>query len=182
MTLLLLAFALAMDAAALSIINSAKNPHINFISGFRISIIFGIFQAVMPFIGYILGLAFVNFIAEIDHFVAFAILLFLGVKMIKESGDENDENLQVLNTRELIAGAFATSVDAMAVGITFSFENTNILNTCLVIGVVCFIICILACYVGKFLGKHFGRKALILGGMILILIGTNILVSHLGLI
>ncbi|MBE2984543.1 manganese efflux pump [Campylobacter sp. RM9344] len=175
----LLAIALAMDAVALSIINGAKNPQISISHILRISAVFGVFQALMPLIGFTLGLSFVSFIAGIDHFIAFGILLFLGIKMIKESREECDENLEKLSLKELLLGAIATSIDALAVGVTFSFEQTNILSACLIIGIFCFALCIIACYIGKFIGSYLHSKALVLGGAILIFLGCEILITHL---
>ncbi|QCD45574.1 manganese efflux pump MntP family protein [Campylobacter mucosalis] len=179
MLLLVLAFALAMDSVALSIINGAKNPNINFGRICKIAFIFGFFQAIMPFFGYVLGIGFVDVIASIDHFIAFAILSFLGIKMIRESREQSDDDLGRSTDKELIFGAVATSIDALAVGVTFSFDDTSIFYACILIGATCFALCIIACYVGKFIGRSLHDKALILGGVILILLGVKILVEHL---
>lgn len=140
------------------------------------------FQALMPFLGYILGLSFVNFIEKIDHFIAFLILAFLGIKMMKESFQTQDENEQKdVCTKDFILGGIATSIDAMAVGVTFSFEENNILYLISIIGIICFILCIIAFYIGKKMGEILESKAVFLGGIILILIGTKILLTHLGI-
>ncbi|MCR4941420.1 MAG: manganese efflux pump MntP family protein [Campylobacter sp.] len=182
MLLFLLAIALAMDSVALSIASAAQNPKFSPYAAVKISFVFGFFQALMPFFGYILGIRFVAFISEIDHFIAFAILVFLGLKMIKESRDERKENLEILSFKELILGAIATSIDALSVGITFSFSHTDILYACCLIGIVCFVLCVFACYIGRILGAWLGSKALILGGVMLILIACSILIEHLKLI
>lgn len=170
-----------MDSVALSIASGAKCKDINAARALKIALVFGFFQALMPFLGYFLGLAFVNFIASVDHFVAFAILAFLGFKMIKEARElkENEACLTDFSVKFLIAGALATSIDALAVGVTFSFENIDILYSCFLIGAVCFALCVLACYVGKFLGVFLEKKALILGGVILIGLSVKILITHL---
>ncbi|MDO5045551.1 manganese efflux pump MntP, partial [Campylobacter sp.] len=172
MELLLLAFALAMDSVALSIANGAKCRTLNLSDIFKVSFVFGFFQALMPFLGYLLGLAFVNFIASVDHFIAFGILGFLGVKMIMEAREQSSEScLNELGLKTLMFGAIATSIDALAVGVMLSFEDTRIAYACLTIGVVCFVMCIIACYIGKFMGLFLEKKALILGGVILIALG-----------
>lgn len=180
MELLLLAFALAMDSVALSIASGAKCRTLSIAQVVKVSFIFGFFQALMPFLGYFLGLAFVGFIASIDHFIAFAILSFLGVKMILEAREYKDEAcLSDLGLKVLIIGAIATSVDALAVGVTFSFEQIDIIYACILIGLICFALCVLACYAGKFLGIFLEKKALVLGGVILIGISVKILITHL---
>ncbi|WP_169942898.1 MULTISPECIES: manganese efflux pump MntP family protein [unclassified Campylobacter] len=180
MELLLLAFALAMDSVALSIASGAKCRALTVSGVIKVSFIFGFFQALMPFLGYFLGLTFVSFIASIDHFVAFGILSFLGIKMILEAREHKDEAcLNDLGLKVLTMGAIATSIDALAVGVTFSFENIDIIYTSILIGSICFILCVLACYAGKFLGIVLEKKALILGGVILIGISVKILITHL---
>lgn len=180
MEIFLLAFALAMDSVALSIASGAKCRKLGFLDIIKISFVFGFFQAIMPFFGYYLGLVFVNFIASIDHFIAFGILAFLGIKMIKEAQKPSNEAcLSELAFSVLIIGAIATSIDALAVGVTFSFEKINIINACFTIGAVCFVLCVLACFLGKFIGVFLEQKALILGGVILIGVGVKILITHL---
>lgn len=180
MEILLLAFALAMDSVALSIASGAKCRTLSFLQVLKTVLIFGVFQALMPFLGYILGLSFVNFIQEIDHFIAFGILGFLGAKMILEAHHTKDEPCLInLSSKDLALGAVATSIDALAVGITFSFANVDVTYSCLIIGTVCFVLCTAACYVGKILGAWLEAKALVLGGLILIGLGTKILITHL---
>ena len=160
MELLLLSIALAMDAAALSIANGAKYRNLALSKILFIAFVFGFFQAAMPLAGYFLGATFARFIAQIDHFIAFAILGFLGVKM-------------------LLSGGFATSIDALAVGVTLSFTAADIYFSAAVIGVVCFVFSVAAFYVGKFAGEFLEQKALILGSAILIALGFKILITHL---
>lgn len=180
MELLLLAVALSMDSAALSIANGARCGNLNIFKISKIAFIYGFFQAFMLLIGYFLGLEFVRYVEAIDHYIAFFILLILGAKMIKDSReDENLECSMDLSLRLLIMGAIATSIDALAVGVALSFEGGSIAISAGIVGLVCFSICIAAVYIGKYLGETLEKKALILGGVILIAIGFKILISHL---
>ncbi|MFC2571581.1 MAG: manganese efflux pump MntP family protein [Campylobacter sp.] len=179
MELLLLSIALAMDAAALSIANGAKYRNLALSKILFIAFVFGFFQAAMPLAGYFLGAAFARFIAQIDHFIAFAILGFLGIKMIREACRNEPAQAVSLDTKILISGGFATSIDALAVGVTLSFTAADIWFSAAVIGVVCFALSVAAFYVGKFAGEFLEQKALILGGAILIALGFKILITHL---
>lgn len=182
MEIFLIAFALSMDSVALSMANGAKCKDLRLKDAFVLAFIYAFFQGIMPILGYLLGVSFTSFIANIDHFIAFGILLFLGVKMIMDAKDFDSSCALFLKTKELILGAIATSIDALAVGVTFAFEGVNIINAGIIIAVVCFILCFVACYAGK---KAFGfleKKALVLGGIILIAIGFKILLTHLGVI
>lgn len=178
--LLLLAVALSMDSAALSIANGARCGKLNLFKISKIAFIYGFFQALMLLIGYFLGLEFVKYVEAIDHYIAFFILLVLGAKMIKDSREEEDLECSIdLSLKLLIIGAIATSIDALAVGVALSFEGGSIAVSSMVVGLVCFAICIVAVYTGKYLGEALEKKALILGGVILIAIGFKILISHL---
>lgn len=184
MDILLLSVALSMDSVALSIASGARLcENLNAKRALALAVVFGIFQGLMPLFGYFLGLSFANFIASIDHFIACAILVFLGIKMIRESkqtcGDD-EACLIDLPAREMILGAVATSIDALAVGVTFSFEKTNVWLNCAIIAIVCTAFCFVACYIGKKLGEALEAKALILGGAILVFLGVKIILEHLG--
>ncbi|CZE46192.1 manganese efflux pump MntP family protein [Campylobacter geochelonis] len=182
MEIFLIAFALSMDSVALSMANGAKCLNFKIYQILKISFFYAFFQAIMPLIGYFLGSSFTEFISEIDHFIAFFILVFLGFKMIKDSRNLDSECGLNLTNKELVIGAIATSIDAMAVGVTFAFEEINIVSAALVIGATCFVLCVMACFIGKKLGEALESKALVLGGVILILIGFKILITHLGLL
>lgn len=183
MEILLIAIALAMDAVAISLVSGTKCFNIKISQILLISFVYGIFQAFMPILGYFFGLSFAKFIESIDHFIAFLILGYIGIKMIKDSFEKNDEDcILKIPKKELILGAFATSIDALAVGVTFAFEKVNIWLNSLIIGFVCFVLCIIACFIGKKIGGILHQKALILGGAILIFIGIKILITHLGLL
>lgn len=182
MEIFLISFALAMDSVALSMASGSKCAF-RLPTVLKMAFIYGFFQALMPYFGYILGLSFINFIAKIDHFIAFFILAFIGIKMMKESFETQDKNEQKdVCTKDFILGGIATSIDAMAVGVTFSFEENNILYLVAIIGIVCFILCVIAFYIGKKMGEILESKAVFLGGLILILIGTKILLTHLGIL
>ncbi len=178
--LLLLSVALSCDAMALSMANGAKCYKLSTGEIVRFSAVYGFFQGFMPLLGFFLGLAFVRFIAQIDHFVAFLILAFLGAKMIKDGlSSEKDSVCQLgIGFKELCVGAVATSIDALAVGITFSFGESNIWLNVSIIALVCAALSFASAYVGRAFGERFADKALIFGGVILCLIGTKILVEH----
>lgn len=182
MEILLLAVALSMDCVALSMSNGAKCANYGILRIAKVSFVYGFFQGAMPIIGFFLGALFVGFIEQIDHFIAFAILGFLGVKMILDSRENSDEITANLGLKELISGAIATSIDALAVGVTFSFTSLNIWFSCSIIAFVCFSLSFAATFIGKKLGEIFNDKALILGGLILIFIGFKILITHLGIL
>lgn len=177
MEVFLIAFGLSMDSAALSIANGAKYPNLRVVVAFKIAFIYAFFQGLMCALGYFLGATFAKFISEIDHFIAFFVLLFLGVKMIKEA---NDEKIIILTNKELALGGIATSIDALAVGVTFGLSGVSLSYSTFVIFTLCFMLCLLACFIGKKIGEFLESKAMILGGIILIFIGVKILLTHLG--
>lgn len=178
----LIAFALAMDSVALSMASGSK-CNFSLLTVLKMAFIYGFFQALMPCIGYLLGLSFVNFISQIDHFIAFLILAFLGIKMMKDSFlTQDDIEQKDVCTKDFLLGGIATSIDAMAVGVTFSFGENNILYIVSIIGIVCFVLCVIAFYIGRKIGEVLESKAVFLGGLILILIGTKILLTHLGIL
>lgn len=180
MELLLIAFGLSMDSVALCIANGAKCLNIRVLSILKIAFFYAFFQGLMPVFGYLIGESFYSYIKDFDHFIAFFILFFLGVKMIKDSRNLEDNSCILnLSTKEIILGAIATSIDAMAVGVTFAFENISIIKAVIVIFAVCFVLCILACFIGKKMGERLENKALVLGGIILISIGLKILINDL---
>ena len=181
MELFLLAFALSMDSVAVAMAYGARNLDMKMPQITKIAFFYAFFQILMPLIGYFLGVAFAKFVASIDHYIAFVILGVLGIMMIKEAFEPNEANTCITN-KELTLSAIATSIDALAVGVTFAFVNTNIALVLGVIFGVCFLLCIGACFVGKKLGTLLRDKALILGGVILILIGVKIILEHLGFI
>lgn len=176
MELLIIAIALAMDSVAVSIASGAKFKSINFRNTLKISFFFAIFQGLMPLIGYYLGQSFASLVDIFDHYIAFIILVFLGYKMIKEAMENNiEDEVTNLKTKTIIILSISTSIDALAVGITFSFQEINIFYASSLITLVTFLLCIIAVYIGKKLGSYLENKAEYLGGIILILLGFKIL-------
>ena len=192
------AIALAMDAFAVSITKGMTLKSLSKGIAIKIALFFGVFQAAMPLIGWILGIGFQDHIKAIDHWVALILLSILGGKMIyefykgrKEEKDEvNDAEIEVsttlesdkdeLSNKELTTLAIATSIDALAVGISFAFLDVNIILSSLIIGVITFIICFIGVIAGKKIGGLFKDYAELIGGIILIIIGINVFNEHTG--
>lgn len=181
--LILIAIGLGMDAFAVSICKGISMPKMNWKKAIIIGLYFGIFQAVMPVIGYTLGKAFENLVTSIDHWIAFGLLLIIGIKMLIDAF--KDDNVSVndsVNWKVMLILAIATSIDALAVGITFAFLQVNLLLAVLIIGIITFILCVIGTKIGNNFGNKFENKAEILGGIVLILIGVKILLEHLNII
>ncbi len=174
---------LAMDAFAVAVCKGLSMQKINYRHSFIIALFFGGFQALMPFLGYILGHTFKDYITSIDHWVAFFLLAYIGGKMIYESlkGDEEECcGCDKLNIKELFILALATSIDALAIGITLSFDpNVNILFDASVIGITTFIIAFAGVVIGNKFGNLYKKRAEICGGVILIILGLRILITSL---
>lgn len=180
MELILIAIALAMDSVAVSIASGSKYKSINFLTTLKIALFFGVFQGFMPLIGYFTGSFFSEYVDTFDSYIAFVILLFLGYKMIQEArADDFEEEIKNLQNKTLFILAIATSIDALAIGITFSFQDINIYYAASLITFVTFVLCLVAVYIGKLLGGYLEDKAEYLGGIILILLGFKILVEGL---
>lgn len=180
MELSLIAIALAMDSVAVSIASGSKYKNINFLTTFKIALFFGVFQGIMPLIGYFLGNTFSSFVDSINHYITFIILVYLGYKMIKEAQNGNfEDEVENLKNKTLLILAIATSIDALAVGITFSFSSVDILYAVSLITIITFVLCVIAVYIGKFLGGFLEDKAEYLGGIILIILGFKILIEGL---
>jgi putative Mn2+ efflux pump MntP len=179
-TILFIAFGLAMDAFAVSITNGITIKHQRINNALKIGIFFGSFQALMPLIGWLAGLRLRDFISGFDHWVAFGLLSLIGGKMIYEStkiGD--DKEIRSLNLFVLLLLSIATSIDALAVGLSFAFLKISIATPIIVIGIVTFMLSFLGVLVGNRLGHFFEKKMEIVGGLILIGIGIKILIEHL---
>lgn len=181
---LMIGIGLSMDAFAAAICKglgmkraSAKNIAI-------IGVFFGGFQALMPLLGYFLGKQFEGYIVSVDHWIAFCLLAFIGGKMIYDVfwGEEEEDCLcdNKLDIKELFTLAIATSIDALAVGISMAFLHVNILPSVCLIGITTFILASLGVVIGNKFGSRFKNKATLAGGIILILIGLKILLEHLG--
>jgi putative Mn2+ efflux pump MntP len=181
LTIILIAFGLAMDAFAVSITSgiTVKNLKIN--NALKIAIFFGLFQAVMPTLGWLTGLSLRDFISGVDHWIAFGLLGSIGCKMIYESTKigSSKKEINPLNVYVLLMLSIATSIDALAIGVSFAFLKVSIATPVIVIGTVTFLLSFLGVYVGKRIGHFFENKIEIVGGLILIGIGIKILVEHL---
>lgn len=182
-TLLILAIALAMDSVAVSIAIGSKYKDLLVSKALFAAAVFGFFQGAMPIAGYFIGISFAEYVQAYDHWIAFILLVGLGGKMLYEAyKNEFDDEVTDLSTKTLITLAIATSIDAMAIGVTFAFLQTDIYTAASVIALVTFVLCVVAVYIGKKLGSLLESKAEMLGGVILIGLGCKILFEHLGLI
>ncbi len=179
--IVMLAVGLAMDAVAVSISIGIKLGDVKIQHALKIALFFGLFQAGMPVIGWYAGINIIRYIALFDHWVAFGLLLFVGVKMIYESfrKEENGNGINPLDLKVLLLLSVATSIDALAVGLGFAILKVSILTAISVIGVVTFILSFIAVFVGKKCGCLFGKRVEMVGGLILIGIGVKILIQHL---
>lgn len=181
--LFLLAVGLSMDAFAVSVCKGLAMKKISFVKAGIVGLWFGGFQALMPLLGYLLGSRFSQYITAVDHWIAFVLLAFIGGNMIKEAlGEDEDEANDSLAVREMFMLAVATSIDALAVGITFAFLNVQIVPAISFIGTVTFVLSAIGVKVGNLFGLRYKSKAELIGGVILILIGVKILLEHLGFI
>ena len=180
-TILLIALGLAMDAFAVSITSGFIIKHIKINKALQIAIFFGLFQAIMPVIGWLLGISLKGFISGFDHWIAFGLLGIIGCKMIYESFKlESAENkIDPLNIYVLFILSIATSIDALAVGLSLSFLKVAIALPAIIIGIVTFLLSFLGVYIGDKFGHFFERKIEAIGGLILIGIGIKILIEHL---
>lgn len=177
----ILAIALAMDSVAVSIAMGSKYKRLRLPKVLYIAAVFGIFQGLMPLAGYFIGLSFAQYVQAYDHWIAFVLLVGLGGKMLYEAyQDEFDEEVTDVSSKTLITLAIATSIDAMAVGVTFAFLQTDIYTASAIIALVTFVLCLVAVYIGKKLGSYLESKAEMVGGIILIALGCKILAEHLG--
>ena len=179
--LFLIAVGLSMDAFAVSVCKGLAMPKCTFNKAAIVGLWFGGFQALMPAIGYILGAQFQEAIASIDHWIAFVLLALIGGNMIHEALDNDEEEADAsLDVKTMFLLAVATSIDALAIGITFAFLKVNIIPAVCFIGIVTFIISFAGVKIGNVFGARYKNKAEIVGGIILILLGLKILLEHLG--
>ena len=179
--LFLIAVGLSMDAFAVSVCKGLAMPKCTFKKAAIVGLWFGGFQALMPAIGYILGAQFQEAIASIDHWIAFVLLALIGGNMIHEALDNDEEEADAsLDVKTMFLLAVATSIDALAIGITFAFLKVSIIPAVCFIGIVPFIISFAGVKIGNVFGARYKNKAEIVGGVILILLGLKILLEHLG--
>ena len=186
--LFLLGIGLSMDAFAVSVCKGLGMRRLNKKQALIIGLYFGGFQALMPLIGWLLGSQFQKYITSIDHWIAFILLGFIGGKMMIEAIREWNEEETVdvmdapLNHKNMLVLAVATSIDALAVGITFAFLDTPIIEAITIIGITTMVISIIGVVVGNFFGSRYKSKAEFIGGLILVLLGLKILLEHLGIL
>ena len=181
--LFILAIGLSMDAFAVAVCKGLAMERISLKNAGIVGLWFGGFQALMPLIGYLLGYSFSDAIQSVDHWIAFALLGLIGLNMIKESRScETEETCGCMAFKEMFTMAVATSIDALAVGITFAFLTVDIVPAVSMIGVTTFILSMVGVKVGSVFGAKYKSKAELAGGIILILLGTKILLEHLGII
>ena len=185
--IVLISIGLAMDAFGVSIGKGLTMPVGENGRKVTLAFLFGLFQFLMPLIGWLIGRQFIDVISDWDHWIIFGLLGYLGIAMIREGlsdddDDDEDDDKQFLGVWEMVMLSVATSLDAMAVGLTFAFLPLNVWEASTMIGIITFGISLIGVYLGKFMGQFVGKYADIVGGGVLILIGTKILLQHLGII
>jgi len=179
-SILFIAVGLAMDAFAVSIASGFKTRTLRLAYALKIAAFFGGFQALMPVIGWAAGLHFRNIITGVDHWIAFGLLSAVGVKMICESFKlkSHEQKISPLNISVLLILSVATSIDALAVGLSLSFLNVSIALPAVIIGAITFVLSFLGVFIGNRTGHFFEGKIEMAGGIILIAIGLKILIEH----
>ena len=182
--ILLIAVGLSMDAFSVSICKGLTTKHFSWRVALICGLWFGLFQVLMPLIGYFFGSQFQQLIESVDHWIAFGLLFLIGANMIREAfwGDKEEANDSSLSFKTMFLLAIATSIDALAVGVSFACIQVRIWSSVLVIGVTTFLFSVLGVKIGNMFGSKFEKSAEILGGIILILIGLKILLEHWGII
>jgi len=185
--LFLIVIGLSMDAFAVAIGQGLCMPKLNWRHAAVIALFFGGFQALMPLIGWVLGSQFSSYIQSVDHWVAFILLGLIGGNMVREALSPEEEETACaiaakLDYKKLFLMAVATSIDALAVGVTFAFLQVPILPAISIIGCTTFVLSVVGVAVGNFFGARYKKRAELSGGIILILLGTKILLEHLGIL
>lgn len=180
----LIGVALSMDAFAVSVCKGLSIKKAGVKHVLTVGVYFGGFQALMPMLGFLLGYKFESFITNIDHWIAFVLLAIIGGNMIREAlgKDEDDKENDDFSFRAMLPLAVATSIDALAVGISFAFLGVDIVTAALLIGATTFVLSGAGIFVGNIFGSKYKSKAELAGGIVLILIGAKILLEHLGII
>lgn len=183
----LIGIGLSMDAFAVALCKGLNMKKLNYFHAVIIALFFGGFQALMPLLGWFLGNSFEAYIVSVDHWIAFGLLVYIGGKMAYDAvkGDDEEETEtsgDKLDLKELLIMAIATSIDALAVGITLAFSKVPIMQSITIIGITTFVLSISGVMIGNRFGMKFKSKAEIAGGVILILIGCKILLEHLGIL
>lgn len=180
---MLLAVGLAMDAFAVSICKGLAMGKPPFRSMLIIGIWFGLFQGLMPIIGFALGTAVYDLISDFDHWIAFGLLALIGANMIREALSDDEDAMDAdISVKTMLILAIATSIDALAVGISLAMEGSDIHCSALIIGVVTLILSMIGVRIGGLFGDRYGRRAELAGGTILIILGVKILFEHMGIL
>ncbi len=179
--LILIAASLAMDCFAISIAGGATTKRLKVIDALKVGLFFGLFQAIMPLFGWFIGLSFKELIENVDHWVAFGLLGAIGVKMIYEALRNRHEKrkINLVKIPALLVLSIATSIDALAIGISFSLLNISLYLSIAVIGLFAFVFSISGYFIGNKIGHFLENKVELIGGIILIGIGVKILIEHL---
>lgn len=182
LSLFILAVGLSMDAFAVSVCKGLSIKKLSIKKSAIVGLWFGGFQGLMPLIGYLLGSQFEQYINSIDHWIAFVLLAIIGISMIREALSKNEEEMnESLDVKSMFLLAVATSIDALAVGVTFAFLQVDIVPAVCFIGIVTFVLSAIGVKAGNVFGTKYKARAEIAGGIILILLGTKILLEHLGI-
>ena len=183
LTLFVTAVGLSMDAFAVSICKGLAMKKLSWKNALIIGLWFGGFQALMPTVGYLLGTRFEHYVTFIDHWIAFVLLALIGANMIREALSKEEENASAaVDVKTMFLLAIATSIDALAVGVTYAFLQVRIVPAVSFIGLTTFVLSIVGVKIGNVFGLRYKAKAEIAGGVILLLIGTKILLEHLGIL
>ncbi|ESL02777.1 hypothetical protein GCWU000282_01647 [Catonella morbi ATCC 51271] len=176
--ILFIGLGLSMDAFAVSVCKGLAMKKMNIKKALVCSLYFGVFQALMPLIGYFLGSGFKNVVSSVDHWIAFVLLGIIGINMIKEAKSCEAVN-DAMDVKTMLTLAVATSIDALAIGVTFAFLKVSIIPAISIIGTTTFVCCFIGVKLGSIFGEKLKTKAEIAGGVVLILMGTKILIEHL---
>ena len=180
--LFLIAVGLSMDAFAVSVCKGLSVSRVKWQHALCVGLYFGVFQAIMPLIGYFLGSRFQHLITNFDHWIALGLLLIIGINMLREAFGKEEKESSSFDFKTMITLAVATSIDALAVGVTFAFLDVSILPAVGFIGTITFALSCVGLFVGNIFGSRYKKGAEISGGVILILMGIKILLEHLGVI
>lgn len=181
-SLLAIAVGLSMDAFAVAVCKGLSVNKISAKHQLIVGLYFGGFQALMPLIGYYLGIQFEELIKSVDHWICFLLLALIGINMIREAFGDDEEIDDSFNPKSMFPLAIATSIDALAIGVTFAFLSVNILPAVSFIGAVTFVLSVVGLWVGNIFGCKYRSKAEVAGGVVLILMGMKILFEHLGIL
>lgn len=177
--LFIIAVGLSMDAFAVSICKGLSVCKVKIKHTLCVGLYFGAFQALMPFLGYILGVKFQGYIVSFDHWIAFILLSLIGINMIREARDEDESIDSSFSIFAMLPLAIATSIDALAVGVSFACLQVDIIPAVMFIGVITFVLSMVGIKVGNIFGCKYKSKAEIMGGIVLIAMGLKILIEHL---